>query len=293
MRLPDWAQLPAPPWGKAPSERVIEVNEAGFVALTEKITRDRGFRCASYKNKCLRRRIASRMRAKSSYTFAEYSAMLDADPREYERLMRALTINVTKFFRNWETYNTLAKKVIPELWALPAETLSIWSAGCSSGEEAYSTAVLFHEHAKSLGELDRLGRVRILGTDIDEECLDAASRGLFAEASFAETPAALREKYFPQAGALRTVVPEVKALVAFDRGDLLQDPAPGRDFHMILCRNVIIYFERHAQDKLFVQFRSCLGPDGVLVLGKVETLPGAARDWFQPVSSRERIFRKA
>jgi chemotaxis protein methyltransferase CheR len=271
---------------------LVEINEAGFAALTGKITRDRGFRCASYKDKCLRRRIVSRMRAKSAYTFAEYAAMLDADPPEYERLMRALTINVTKFFRNWETWNTLAKKVIPELWALPAETLCIWSAGCSSGEEAYSTAVLFHEHAELLGELGRLGRVKILGTDIDEECLEAARRGLFAETSFAETPAALREKYFPQAGALRAVVPEVRRLVAFARGDLLQDPPSGRDFHMILCRNVIIYFERHAQDELFVQFRSCLGSGGTLVLGKVETLLGAAREWFKPVSSRERIFRK-
>ena len=83
----------------------------------------------------------------------------------------------------------------------------------------------------------------------------------------------------------------MKRLVAFARGDLLQDAPPARDLHMILCRNVIIYFERHAQDELFVQFRSCLGSGGVLVLGKVETLLGAARDWLKPVSSRERIFR--
>ena len=271
---------------------MIEANEAGFAALTRKITRDRGFSCASYKDKCVRRRIFSRMRAKSTYTFAEYAAMLDADLREYERLMRALTINVTKFFRNWETYNTIARKVVPDLWTLPSETISVWSAGCSSGEEPYSIAVLFHEHAESIGESDRLGRVKILGTDIDEECLDAAGRGLFAEASFAETPAAFREKYVPQVGTLRAVAPEVRRLVSFARGDLLRDPPPARDLHMVLCRNVIIYFERHAQDKLVAQFRSCIAPGGVLVLGKVEALFGAARDWFKPVSSRERIFRK-
>src|SRR5919107_900922 len=114
----------------------------GFAALTGKISSERGFGCASYKEKCLRRRIAVRMRAKGVHTFADYARVLDADPREYDQLMDALTINVTKLFRNWETYAAIDRVVVPALWALPGSAVSVWSAGCSSGEEAYSLAAL-------------------------------------------------------------------------------------------------------------------------------------------------------
>src|SRR3954468_18618878 len=93
-----------------------EISDTAFIALTAKIARDRGFRCASYKDKCLRRRIAVRMRAKNTISTAEYASILDTDPREYERLMRSLTVNVTKFFRNWETYSVIEKKVVPALF---------------------------------------------------------------------------------------------------------------------------------------------------------------------------------
>lgn len=272
---------------------MIEHNEPAFADLMAKITRDRGFRCASYKDKCLRRRIAVRMRARGLFTYGEYAAMLDADPREYPKLLRALTINVTKFFRNWETYNTIAQKILPELWSGTTGPLSVWSAGCASGEEAYSTAVLFHQHVESLGALDQLGRVSVLGTDIDDDCLGTAQRGLYGEASFTETPPSLRERYFPLVAGLRSVIPPVKQLCSFAVGDLLQDEPPSNKFDLILCRNVIIYFDREAQEKLFAEFHASLRDGGILVLGKVETLLGRARDLFRPVSSRERIFRKA
>lgn len=272
---------------------MIEHNEPAFADLMAKITRDRGFRCASYKDKCLRRRIAVRMRARGLFTYAEYSAMLDGDLREYPKLLRALTINVTKFFRNWETYNALAQKILPELWSGTDGPLGVWSAGCSSGEEAYSTAVLFHQHAESIAALDDLSRVTITGTDIDDDCLGTAQRGLYGEASFTETPVAIRERYFPLVAGLRSVIPQVKKLATFTTGDLLQDAPPAASFDMILCRNVIIYFDQPAQEKLFAEFHACLRPGGVLVLGKVETLLGPMRDLFRPVSARERIFRKA
>lgn len=272
---------------------MIEHNEPAFAALMAKITADRGFRCASYKDKCLRRRIAVRMRAKGLFTYAEYSAMLDADLREYPKLLRALTINVTKFFRNWETYNAIAQKILPGLWDESAGPLSVWSAGCATGEETYSIAVLFHQHAEAVGTLDALGRVSITGTDIDEDCLGTAQRGVYGEASFSETPPAIRERYFPLVAGLRSVIPPVRQLASFAVGDLLRGPPPATGLDMILCRNVIIYFDRPAQEKLFAEFNACLRPGGVLVLGKVETLLGHARDLFRPVSARERIFRKA
>ena len=159
--------------------------------LMEKITRDRGFRCASYKDKCLRRRIAVRMRAKNTVSTAEYASILDTDPREYERLMRSLTVNVTKFFRNWETYSVIEKKVVPALFERREDQLRVWSAGCASGEEPYSLAILMHKHAVETKTASRLDTVDILGTDIDGECLGEAARAFYPESALGETPAAL------------------------------------------------------------------------------------------------------
>ena len=272
---------------------MIHADEAGFRMLTEKITRDRGFRCASYKDKCLRRRIAVRMRAKNTSTPHAYASVLDTDPREYDRLIRSLTVNVTKFFRNWETYSVIEKKVIPALWERGDEELCVWSAGCASGEEPYSLGILMHKHATETGTSSRLENVSILATDIDADCLGEAERGLYAESALGETPATLRKRYFPEAAGLHTMLPEVRRLVRFESNDLLGYHPPIENVNLLVCRNVIIYFEREAQDALFNEFHRILAPGGFLVLGKVESLLGDARGLFTPVNARERVFRKA
>jgi len=267
-------------------------DDAGFLALLDKITRDRGFQCSSYKDKCLRRRVAVRMRAKGTASHSEYAGILDADPREYDRLVRSLTISVTKFFRNWDTFSAVQQKVVPALWERGERELRVWSAGCASGEEAYSLAILVHKHAAERRHLSRLDGVSIIGTDIDVQGLGKAEAAAYGETALSGTPAALRRDYFPEAGGVFTVRPEVRRLVKFQRSDLLRARPPFEDIHLIMCRNVVIYFEREAQDALFAEFHSALAPGGFLVLGKVETLLGAARSLFSPVNARERIFRK-
>lgn len=266
--------------------------DADFRALMDKITRDRGFRCSSYKDKCLRRRVAVRMRARGALTYDDYARSLDADQQEYDRLVRVLTVNVTKFFRNWDTYAVVEQRVIPQLWERTDAKLRIWSAGCASGEEAYSLGILIHRHAAATGTLARLEDVSIVGTDIDADCLGDAERASYAEGALGDTPASLREEYFPQVDGRRTMLPEVKQLVSFESHDLLNAPPPFDDVHLLVCRNVIIYFEREAQDALFREFHRALAPGGFLVLGKVETLLGDSRALFSPVNARERVFRK-
>ncbi len=258
----------------------------------DKITRDRGFQCSSYKDKCLRRRFAVRMRARGTASHTEYARILDSDPREYDRLVRSLTINVTKFFRNWETYSVMEQKVIPALWERRERELRIWSAGCSSGEEPYSVALLMHKHATETNQLSRLNSVSIVGTDIDTDCLGEADRAFYPDTALGETPAHLRERYFPIVAGMHTMLPEVRQLVTFEARDLLKSPPPFESVDLLVCRNVIIYFEREAQDALFAEFHRTIAPGGFLVLGKVETLLGAARALFSPVNARERIFRK-
>ena len=263
-----------------------------FEELTRKISRDRGFACASYKEKCLRRRIAVRMRARGVHTYADYCRVLDSDGAEYDRLLDALTINVTKLFRNWSMFQVLGELVVPTLWNADARAIHVWSAGCSSGEEPYSLAVLFHRYATEQRQLSRFDRIHVLGTDIDRASLVAAERGQFPESGFDETPAELRERYFTAESPF-TIASAIKHHVRFERRDLLEEfPQAAGGFQLIACRNVLIYFDRDTQERLLQRFHEALAPGGFLVLGKVETLLGPVRSRFAAIDARERIFRR-
>jgi chemotaxis methyl-accepting protein methylase len=266
------------------------VHDADFDVLTAKITRERGFGCASYKQKCLRRRIAVRMRARGVHTYRDYARVLDTDAHEYDRLLDALTINVTRFFRNPEAWAALDSAVLGPMMEASRAPLRVWSAGCSSGEETYSLAILLHRRAALLGR--RARPVEILGTDFDKASLDASAAARYPEAAFADMPADVRAAYFPGA-APRTVPAAVRALVHFARHDLLADPAPGGPYDLIVCRNVTIYFDKRSQDLLLDKFHGALAEGGVLMLGKVETLSAAQRARFDTLDARERLFRRA
>jgi len=262
-----------------------------FLALTRKISAERGFHCASYKERCLRRRVAVRMRARGVHTYPDYARVLDTDPAEYDRLLDALTINVTKLFRNWDVYASMLKTVVPALFHREQPTIRVWSAGCSSGEEPYSLAVLFHRYASMNGMLAQIDRVQVLGTDIDRRCLAAATSGQFEEGDFEDTPDDLRQRYFAPAHPF-TVAQSIREMVRFESRDLLRQPPPAGLHDLIVCRNVLIYFDRDTQERLFEMFHAALVPNGFLVLGKVETLLGKSRSQFAPVDARERIFRR-
>jgi chemotaxis protein methyltransferase CheR len=264
--------------------------EEELLQLKQKIERDCGFRCDLYKDKCLRRRLNVRMRARNIDSFGGYAALLDADPGEYDRLVDALTINVTKFFRNREMWDVLAAEIVPRLFAPPGEEVRVWSAGCSSGEEPYSLSILAQQWAEREGRQDELERLRILGTDIDRGCLQAAERAVYPPLSMEETSDAIRSRWFSP-GPPFELREEARRPVTFRRADLLTDDPPGGQT-LILCRNVIIYFERSVQETLFEAFLDALEPGGYLVLGRVETLVGPLRGRFRTVSHRERIYMK-
>jgi chemotaxis protein methyltransferase CheR len=263
--------------------------EPELEALKEKIHRERGFNSHHYKDKCLRRRFAVRMRARGEETFAGYARLLDDDPDEYEVLLDTLTINVTKLFRNAETWEAMAREVVPRLFELPGAK-RVWSAGCASGEEVYSVSILLREWAEANGRLAELDDFRVLGTDIDRRSLDAARLAEYPELSMAETPERVRERWFSPGPPYR-LREEARRGVTFLCRDLISGE-PEREQSLIVCRNVIIYFDRSIQEELFRRFYDALVPGGFLILGKVETLLGATRSLFRPVSGRERIFRR-
>ncbi len=265
-------------------------DEAGFRALTAKISAERGFGAANYKDGCLRRRIAVRMRARGVGTYAEYRELLDRDAAEFEQLLDALTINVTKLYRDAEVWEAVAATVLPACWARTGP-LTIWSAGCASGEEPYTLAALLHRQAERTAQPERLADARILATDIDRGSLAAARAATFAAHAFAEMPPALTARYF-SAAEPRRAADELRALVHVERRDLLSDPPPAQGLALITCRNVVIYFDRPSQGPLLQRFHDALVPGGYLVLGKVETLLGEARRLFEVVDARNRIFRR-
>jgi len=260
-------------------------------SLMGKIEREHGLRLASYKQPCLRRRLAVRMRACGAHTFGAYAEVLDAVPAEYDRLLDALTVNVTRFFRNPETWALLGRRVVPELWARPGR-VRVWSAGCASGEEPYSLALLFAEHAAAgEGVEAALARLRIDATDLDPEAVEVARRAEYPAAALAEVPPALLARWF-SAEPPHRVAPALARRVRVAVHDLTREPPPAPPYHLIVCRNAVIYFDRATQERIFAAFAEALVPGGRLLLGKVETLYGPARARFDLEEPRERLFRR-
>lgn len=265
--------------------------DPGFEALLERIERDRGFACGAYKHSCVARRIRTRMRVRDTVSYEAYLALIERDPREMDRLVDALTINVTRFFRNRAVWDCLATEVVPALWGAELREINMWSAGCASGEEAYSLAMLFHRHAAVNGMLAQIDRVAVTATDVDEGALRDAQAAAYPESALVEVPEELRSRYFT-ASHLFQPAEGVRRMVNFRQHDLIRGSLPGPRQHLVICRNVLIYFERGVQEQVIRHLQDSLEPGGYLILGRVESLLGGTRRGFEPVAQRERIFRK-
>lgn len=265
------------------------LDPAAFAALTRKIAADRAFSCGDYKDTCLARRIAVRMRATGVHDYSAYATVLDRDPAEYDRLLDALTINVTRLFRNREAWDAVSREVWPVLFRGTAP-VRVWSAACSTGEEPVTIAVSALEWAAAHGA--DAHRLLVHATDIDARALERARAASFAAGAFTETLPEVKARWF-SAAQPAAAVPAVTQRLRIERRDLLLESPPASGLGFIACRNVLIYFERDAQDGLLKRMHDALAPGGFLLLGKVESLLGAAREWFQIVDGRERLYRRA
>lgn len=267
--------------------------DQAFSLLKRRIFQDRGFDCEQYKENYLKRRIAVRLRATGAEGYMGYLHILKTRPDEYTRLLNELTINVTQFFRDQDVYMKLYESVVPEMLEekqkVGSRTLRVWSAGCASGEEPYSVAMLIDQR---LGDDADKWNIRVVGSDIDERSLEMAKRAVYGEVNL--FPGMDVNRYFDvgetDEGPRYRLKNLIRRKVRFEKVDLLDD-GKKRHFDMVMCRNVLIYFGRDVQSRIIAHLASSILREGYLILGKSETLGTETGALFKAVFPRERIYQ--
>ena len=234
-----------------------------FAEFKQAVHRRFGLYLDGYKEPQLKRRIDSLMGVLQVPDYATYVNLLAVDSQQWQRFIDKITINVSEFFRNPEIFARLEKEILPPLLAT-FRNLKVWSAGCADGPEPYSVAIL-------LAELAPGGRHQILATDIDPGALAAARRGVYGGRSVqAVTPERLARYFQREEEGLR-LREQIRGMVNFRQLDLLKDPY-GSGYHLLICRNVVIYFTAATQNELYRRFYQALAPGGVLFIGATESL---------------------
>ena len=249
----------------------------------------RGFDFTGYKRSSLARRIRKRMQEAGVADYVDYRDQLESSAEEFGHLFNTILINVTGFFRDAEIWTFLQRDIMPELLAdaNDGREIRIWSAGCASGEEAYSLAIAF---AEALGIEETAKRVKIYGTDVDDEALQDARAGLYSAKALEALPGEMRGKYFDQNGTQFAFRPDLRRRVIFGRHDLTRD-APISRLDLLVCRNTLMYFNVETQSQVIDRFHFALRESGYLFLGKAEMLLSDG-ERFDVVSMRQRIFRR-
>lgn len=249
-----------------------------------------GMDFTGYKEGTLGRRIQRRMGLRRTADPEEYLRILQAEPEELEHLRKDILIGVTSFFRDPEAFAALETDVIPLIFEGRDESddVRVWVSGCSTGEEAYSIAMMLLEHREAIGSNVA---IRVFATDANEEAIDAARAGTYGENSLAVVPMERISRFFePGPGGRYTVVQKLREVVTFATQDLVADP-PLAKLDLVCCRNVLIYLTPEVQRALLSRFHFSLKPAGFLFLGRTESVPKESA--FEPVVRRWRIFRRS
>ncbi len=254
------------------------------------VKESRGFDFTGYKRSTLERRINRRIAVVGLSTFAEYRDYLELEPEEFSQLFESMLINVTGFFRDPLAWQALQEQVIPELLSAKGvkTPVRVWSAGCATGEEAYTLAIVL---AEAMGADQFRERVKIYATDLDEDALQQARAGTYEADALADVPEALVDTYFEAAGTRRAFRRDLRRQVIFGRNDLTHD-APISRVDLLAARNTLMYFNAETQASIVRRFHFALSYPGYLFLGKAEMLLNHS-DRFQPVDLRKRLFRRA
>lgn len=218
----------------------------------------------AYKEKQMKRRIDTLISKNGVDGYDKYVQVLKTDKVKFEEFVNYLTINVSEFYRNPEQWDLLDREIIPELVKKFGKNLKIWSAACSTGDEPYSLVMALSRHIP-------LNQIRIIATDIDKQVIEKAKVGLYSEKSIASVPDDLKKKYFTKIGPSYQISEEIKARVTFKQHNLLKDPYD-KGCHLIVCRNVLIYFTEEAKEDIFRKYNQSLTQGGLLFIGSTEQI---------------------
>lgn len=247
-----------------------------------------------YKTAFMKRRLDRRMRILEIKDYLEYAMILKKEKPEFDELIASLSINVTNFFRDPTVYDKLKLSIIPKILSGlgQRDKIRVWSAGCASGEEAYSLAIMFTHAIGKTNDFD----VEIIANDINKKAIEYAQNGWYSEKSVNTLPKDIISNHFQKIVNSENdvgyeVVPSTKNLVTFKVCDILSNDSKNLD--VIFCRNVLIYYEKEAQELIITKFHHCLKESGYLVLGMDETMLGRrCEKLFTPLIARERIYQK-
>lgn len=243
-----------------------------------------------YKNNTLYRRIERRMGIHQIDKIAGYVRYLQENQQELDLLFKEMLIGVTSFFRDPQIWQLLLDETIPALLAgRPAGPLRAWVAGCSTGEEAYTLAIVFTEAMEKLKSKKNF-KLQIFASDLDRDAIEKARQGLFLENISADVSAERLSRYFIKEDGGYRIRAEIREMVVFSPHSLIKDP-PFTKLDFLSCRNLLIYLTQEMQKKLFPLFHYCLHPDGILMLGSAETI-GQFTDLFSTLDAKCRIFSR-
>lgn len=257
--------------------------------LLEYIRRTRGFDFSGYKRSSLSRRIHKRMQTVGIDNYSQYLDYLEVHPDEFVELFNTILINVTAFFRDPQAWEYIASEIIPRIIASKqaSKPIRVWCAGCASGEETYTLAMLL---AQALGMEQYSTRVKVFATDVDEEALNQARQASYTAKEVQSLAPELLATYFERNNSRYTVQKELRRCVIFGRHDLVQD-APISRIDLLVCRNTLMYFNTETQSHILDRFHFGLNDGGYLMLGKAEMLL-SRNHCFSPVDLRRRVFTK-
>jgi two-component system CheB/CheR fusion protein len=266
-------------------------NDPRFEELLEYLNKSRACDFTGYKRASLMRRVHKRMGEVGVTGFEAYQDYLDVHSQEFAALFNTILINVTSFFRDPEAWEYLADVIVPQILASKTadSSIRIWSAGCATGEEAYSLAMIL---AEALGLEACCRQVNIYATDLDGQDLEQARQASYSADAVAAVPEPLREKYFDAASSNGRCVfsQDLRRILIFDRHNLIHD-APITCLDLLMCRNTLIYFNREAQERIISRFHVALKDSGFCFLGRAETML-MHTGLFEPENMKHPIFRK-
>lgn len=286
------AEAPAAEFEHVQAHTQSKPNELALREILAALRARTGHDFRHYKQATVLRRIERRMQVNALRDMPSYARHLQSHPEETPALLADMLIGVTNFFRDREAFEALERDIIPSLFEQKLDTedkaLRVWSAACSTGEEAYSLAILLSDQAELSGARGEV-QLQVFATDIDDRALETARTGIYPEAIITDVPPARLRQYFTKEQNHFRMQKELRERILFARHNILRDP-PFSRLDLISCRNLMIYLDRDIQIEVLRMFHFALNPGGYLFLGSSETAD-ACSQLFTPVDKKNRIYR--